>query len=94
MKDLKLVFIKWVDASWEPGPICEDEMLPYIVLQSCGFLISEDENYVNIGGDYCEMEDTWRHVFHVPKVNLLEFKTISMEKMKNEATKRKTTKIR
>lgn len=71
---MKVVYVEWLDASYQEGPLAEDELIPHVILFSAGVLIREDDKTVSLATDYCSPNGDWRHVSHIPKVNIIRRK--------------------
>jgi hypothetical protein len=73
-----LVIIEWVDASFQGDTIALTELAPLIALQTAGFLIMEDVESITVAHEYCDKDQTCRHVTHIPKVCVRKIKRIKM----------------
>ena len=87
MKNITLIYIKWFDASFEPGPILEHEVDPELFVVTGGIFLREDDEYVTIASDFNERYDTWRNISHIPKVNIIDRKMFDVEKRVNDGKK-------
>lgn len=69
-----LVLIRWFDASYQRGECTAGDLVPRVELESAGFLVREDGKSISVALDrYCG-DQTWRHIEHIPKVNVLEIR--------------------
>lgn len=68
----QLVFVTWFDASYQRGELTEDELVTRVEMQSGGLLVKEDKETISIALDH--YDDTWRHISHIPKVNVKKIK--------------------
>ena len=73
---MKLAYVEWLDASYQEGPLAEDDFEPRVVLVSAGLLAREDDETITVATDYDARADEWRHVSHIPKVNIVRKKII------------------
>lgn len=80
MKQLNqtVVFIRWKDASYERGEKTAGEIEPGCVLHSSGILIKEDDEFVSMATDFFPEEETYRHITHIPKVNILAIRKMRL----------------
>lgn len=77
-KKKTLAFVKWFDASYQRGECTMDEMVPRVELESAGLLVHEDQQSVSIALDQYTVDGTWRYIEHIPKVNVLAMKRVSV----------------
>jgi hypothetical protein len=68
---MKLASVEWLDASYQEGPLGEDDFEPRVVLVSAGLLAREDDETITVAADYDARADEWRHVNHIRKVNVI-----------------------
>lgn len=73
-----VVFIRWNDASYERGEKTADEIDPGCVLHSSGILIKDDNEFISMATDYFLEEETFRHITHIPKVNILTIRRMRL----------------
>jgi len=73
---MKLLYVEWVDASYQEGPLAEDDFEPRVVLVSAGLLAREDDESLTLASDYDPRTGEWRHVSHIPKVNVVRRRII------------------
>lgn len=62
----KILWVKWRDAATEPGPRAANELTPPPVLESVGFLVGINKDWVAIAADYCPEEDRYREITYIP----------------------------
>ena len=79
---MKLAYIEWLDASYQEGPLGEDDFEPRVILVTGGLLAGEDDETITVAADYDARADEWRHVSHIPKVNIVHKKFVDTGKMK------------
>lgn len=79
---MKLVYIKWFDANYDGTARGAQEYDPSYVLESAGVLIGEKAGYITFVGDYLDNGERMRHIYHIPKVNVLEIRLIDVNKMR------------
>jgi hypothetical protein len=65
-----VVWVRWFDASYQRGECSDDELQPTVELESAGLLVREDEDSISLALDRYEVDGTWRHIEHIPKVNV------------------------
>ncbi len=68
----KLAYVKWIDASYQDGQCVEDELNPLIEMESGGLIAREDKRTISLALDRHAPDGTWRHVTHIPKVNIVK----------------------
>jgi len=73
-----VAFVRWFDASYQRGECTLDEMVPRVDLESAGLLVREDEESVSIALDQYSGDGTWRYIEHIPKVNILAIRKMSI----------------
>lgn len=69
-----VVFVRWFDASYQRGECTDDELNPIVEMQSAGLLVREDADTLSIALDRYDGDRTWRHIEHIPKVNVRKVK--------------------
>lgn len=85
----KIAFVKWIDASYQRGECSYDELNPSVVMWSAGLLIRDDDEFISIAIDSFADDETFRYIEHIPRVNIIELRTIEREAMKPEDQKEK-----
>ena len=75
-----IAYIKWCDASYQRGECTAEDLVPEVIIESAGFLIREDEKTYSIAMDWYESYKTWRYIEHIPKVNVIRFELIEINK--------------
>lgn len=73
-----VVYVEWFDASYQRGECEESDLVCRVELRSAGILIREDDESISLALDSYEGDKTWRHIEHIPKVNvklIRKFKT-------------------
>jgi hypothetical protein len=75
-KTTTLVWVRWFDASYQHGECTVDELVSKVELESAGLLVAEDAKTVSLALDYYQADDTWRHIQHIPKVNVIRMKKV------------------
>ncbi len=68
----KLAYVKWFDASYQDGQFMQDELNPNVILHSGGLIAAEDRKTISLALDRYDDDGTWRHITHIPKVNILK----------------------
>ena len=71
-----LALIKWFDASYQRGECTKDEFVTRVELESAGILVQENADTISIALDRYAGDDTYRHIEHIPKVNVLSVRRI------------------
>ena len=64
---MKFVYIKWVDASYQRGPVTRDELEPKCELETAGIVVQETKDIISIAQDWDDRYKQWRYVQHIPK---------------------------
>ncbi len=77
-----IALVKWFDASYQLGECTQDELVPRVELVSAGLLVREDANTISLALDYDVTGNTWRHVAHIPKVNITSIQRFVYRKTK------------
>lgn len=77
-KTVTLVWVRWFDASYQRGECTDSELVTKVELESAGLLVREDEESVSIAMDSYVNDRTWRHIEHIPKVNILRIKRLTV----------------
>ena len=80
---MELIVIYWHDACMYGGATqCESDIKEYSLMEliSAGILINETEYFYTVGSDYCEKENTFRHVNVYPKSGILKVRKIKIGK--------------
>ena len=80
---MKLAYVEWLDASYQEGPLGEDDFEPRVVLVSAGLLAREDDETITVAADYDARAGEWRHVSHIPKVNVVRSKIIEAARLRS-----------
>ena len=75
---LVLAYVRWFDASYQRGECTLDEMVPRVEIESAGILVFEDDETISIALDRYKSESTYRYIEHIPIVNVLEIKRLSV----------------
>lgn len=71
---MKLIYIKWFDSCYELREKTTEEFDDEYTIETVGFLARETKKTISIAGDWIEKDKCWRHIFHIPKVNIIEKK--------------------
>jgi hypothetical protein len=72
-----VAWVKWFDASYQRGECTREELVPRVEIESAGLLIHEDEDSVSLALDHYEADGTWRHIEHIPKVNVRRIRRLT-----------------
>jgi hypothetical protein len=77
---LTVTFLKWFDASNQVGwgPLKPEEFVPRVILYSAGILAAEDDETVSLAIDHYDGAGTYRHVVHIPIVNIIKRRDIKV----------------
>ena len=73
-----IAFIRWFDASYQRGECTDEELIPKVEIESAGLLVAENEESVSIALDQCGADRTWRYIEHIPKVNILAIRRVTI----------------
>jgi len=68
----KLAYVKWLDASYQHGEHHENDLNPLVEMESAGLIAAECKQTISLALDRYEQDGTWRHIVHIPKVNILK----------------------
>lgn len=74
-----VTFVKWFDSSNQVGnwgPLRPEEFVTRVILYSAGILAAEDEDDVSLAIDHYDGAKTYRHIVHIPKVNIIKRRDI------------------
>lgn len=77
-RKLTVAVVTWYDASYQSGAVTLAEMVPRVELTTAGILVREDKNTITLALDRYLDDETWRHVTHIPKVNVTAVKRIKV----------------
>lgn len=72
----QIVLVKWFDASFQHGECTYDDLDTRVELRSAGLLVKEDAETITIAMERYEDGRAWRHVAHIPKVNVIKIRRI------------------
>lgn len=75
-KGQRIAVVDWFDASTQRGPLRPDEMNPFVILRTVGWLVREDKESVTVAMDYFEDEGTYRDIAHIPRVNIRRMRVL------------------
>lgn len=75
-----MVYVQWMDASYLDGPMPAEHVPQHagVMIHTAGLLVDEDDDFLYIAADYCEMNETVRHINYIPKVLVHACQVISM----------------
>lgn len=76
--DRTLVWVRWFDASYQRGECADDELVKRVEMESAGLLVSEDDDVVSLALDRYSRDGLWRHIEHIPQVNIVEMKRLTV----------------
>ena len=76
---MKIVYLKWKDATFYDRYVERDEKLDLLVIEECGFLVYEDKEKVVFATSYEEKERRWKYVHAIPKVNIIKRRVIKLD---------------
>ena len=76
MRKHKYMVITWLDASYQIGPYDIDELTPMMTIMSAGFLVCQDKKFISLALDYDVEYDRWKHIGHIPKINIIRKKIL------------------
>ncbi len=68
--------VEWVDANYQEGPVSVRGLAPLKTVITLGMLIREDSKSVSLASEFCDEDDDFRDVTHIPKsciVSIHEF---------------------
>lgn len=73
---MTIVMVEWIDASYQDGDITLSQMSQLLPLQTVGWLVLETKDAVSVAAEYCEKEQTFRHVSHIPRVGIKQIRRL------------------
>lgn len=73
-----LAWVRWFDASYQRGECTQDELVPRVEIESAGLLVQETDDTVSLALDWHEVDETWRYIEHIPKVNVRRIRRIKV----------------
>ena len=76
---MKIIYIKWFDSCYNNTAQETEAIADYIILENCGFLVSENEKSVKISMEHSIKYGDWRHTLSIPKVNILKRKELKVK---------------
>jgi len=74
---IKLLYVKWFDASFNPSAMKPEEYDPDWVIHTVGIFVKEDKKYISMATDFFERDGEYRHYHSIPKVNIIKKKWLS-----------------
>lgn len=74
---LQLAVVEWVDANSEEGPLSPEQASPLMTLFTAGWLMLETEGYVSIAQDWCQDDERFRKVIHIPRKGVRRIRRIN-----------------
>jgi hypothetical protein len=79
-------YVMWIDASHKDGPIEPEEALDHagVMMHTAGFLINEDDDFLCLAMDYCQMNNTCRVMYSIPKSQVVDEHRIPMIPVEEE----------
>jgi hypothetical protein len=72
----QLVFVRWLDASFQADECTDDELHPGIIVESAGILAREDDESISLALDLYPQQGIWRRIQHIPKPFILELRKV------------------
>ena len=69
-----LVYIEWIDASYQRGECTDEELRQFVKLQTAGLLVAEGKEFISVALDRYAEDKFWRYIEHIPKVNIKKIK--------------------
>ena len=73
---MKLIYVEWLDANYEEGPLCEEHFERGVILKLAGFLVKEDAEIITVAAE--ADGDNWRYVIHIPISLIRKRKTFKL----------------
>lgn len=73
-KDRELWVVKWFDANHGDYTTRGRAEPDSIELVTCGFFVSQDDQYVSLSREEKADEESWRGIMNIPKVNIISIK--------------------
>lgn len=77
---MKLIYIKWFDASYNSDIQTLDEMNDEYIIESVGFFARETKKCITLSAEIIDQNPTakWRYIHHIPKVNIIKKKIFKL----------------
>jgi hypothetical protein len=72
MTNHKIIWIKWLDASFSMDIMTPDEFDTECILETVGFLAKDENGIISIALEYREETGVYRHVFSIPHKYIIE----------------------
>lgn len=79
VESVTLAYVRWFDCSYQQGEHRTNELVTRVDLHSGGLLVREDDESISIALDRYDDDDTWRHIQHIPKVNVISIQRFPVE---------------
>lgn len=73
--------IKWLDAAFNSEDFIHIDDISYHIIEfyaceTIGFYLKEDHNYIVLADTWCVSKQCYRHIWYIPKKNILIRKRI------------------
>lgn len=80
---MKLVYVKWRDATLHPGHYDRRECkhLKPVTMESAGILVRLGRKFITLAIDSIRVDGAHREVQQIPLVNVLEVRTVKVGRM-------------
>jgi len=73
-----MVYVRWFDASYQNADCSADNFNTRVELETAGWLAAQDAETVSVAMEHYEAHETWRHVTHIPRVNIIKLRYIKV----------------
>ena len=74
----RLLFVRWLDASFQASECTDDELNPDIIVESAGILAREDDDSISMALDSYAQQGIWRRIQHIPKPYIREIRRVTV----------------
>jgi len=78
---MKLVVVKWKDASVQLGDVFEGDMCKDCHMVTTGIFIEQDKNYISIASEVYLQDTKFRYVTHIPNDMIIKKKIINIKEL-------------
>jgi hypothetical protein len=86
---MTLAYIHWRDACHNSDEIRIDDLGEAVALHACGFVVKETEETITLSLEHQDGADTTRLWLSIPRVNIVEMRTATIDKAFPAKRKRK-----
>jgi hypothetical protein len=85
---MKLALVIWYDACYAgSSPRTLDNLGGLVEMHSAGVLVAEDSEKLTLATDWAPEAGEYRHVHHIPRVNIAELRVVDTGAMRTKRAK-------